>query len=47
MDRHSDENEIDDSFFRIRALEAHLFMFEPNEGHAIAVEGRFIIRGNN
>ena len=29
MDRHSYVNKIDDSSVRIRALEAHLFMFEP------------------
>ena len=47
MDRHSGEHEIEDSFVRIRALEAHLFVFEPGVGHAIAVEGGFIRQGNN
>ena len=41
MDRQSGENEIEDSFVWIRALEAHLFVFEPGVGHAIDVEGKW------
>ena len=41
MDRHSGENEIEDSFVWIRALETHVFMFEPSVGHAIAEEGKW------
>ena len=41
MDRQSGENEIEDSFVWIRALVAHVFMFEPGVGHAIDVEGKW------